>query len=169
VPNAVVVRLGVLLLTLSTLLGGCGGMTKVPFEVVAPDDLPSQVHDWRSLPPDLTDARDAVIDDDTYMRIVIGPCPFRGLKVRSVQAGGPHLSIESVPQGEAESQHIILYLKLDWKHRTEFNPQSLTLKVKDAYKHFYPEGVRSSGAEAAEYRPSVTYSGQAGCPGEQDG
>lgn len=145
-------------LLLVMILLGCGGPVRLSYRVISPDALPDQLADWRQLPTAQIDVRDAVVGADTYVRIAVGPCPSKELKVKKVLAGGPRLTVVTdMDRRKEEQQFSVLYLKLDWETRTRFGPEFLTLQINDWTQTFFAYERDRSASEAIQFRPAATY------------
>ena len=149
------------LLIIALVLVGCNGMTKPSFEEVPPERLPDQLAAWRDAPADEVAIEDAVIGKDTYIRIVVGPCPSGRLQVTDLRAAGPNLSIVTAAPSRGQSNaYSVLYLKTQWEARTQGGPEHITLQVNQWTGTF--AGFEGSGfgrgvlpaQQAVRYKPA---------------
>lgn len=142
-------------------LAGCNGMTTPAFEEVPPERLPDQLTAWRDAPASAIAVEDAVVGKDTFIRIVVGPCPAGQLKVKEVKAAGPNLVIVTTAPSSGQSEaYSVVYLKTRWEARLQAAPQHVTLQVNSwtgSFSGFEGSGLRRDTLPtqpAVQYKPA---------------
>lgn len=145
-------------------LSGCAGATRVKYNVVSPDHLPAELADWKTRQGNGIDVIDTVVGSDTYMRIVVGPCPSSEIKVNGVSVNGHGIWIEGSMAENGQGQYYpTVILRVSWDMRTRYAPQGMNLQINGQLPQSFtaderPDvrpGVRPGAPDT--FRPSAVY------------